>query len=182
VSVLLFISSRLYHKWLAGKVGFRPLFFLAMNDLDREALGKIIERVVAREGLELVHWEAVGPRKNFVLRIYIDKQGGVNHGDCERVSNQVGAIFDVEDLIDSHYTLEVSSPGVERGLYKPADYARFAGNRIRLRSSEPVAGQRNFRGKLLGIENDVVRLDADGAGRVEIPYEKIAKANIEFEF
>jgi ribosome maturation factor RimP len=153
-----------------------------MNDLDREAVGKIIERVVAREGLVLVHWETAGPRNNFILRIYIDKPGGVNHGDCERVSNQVSTLFDVEDLIDSHYTLEVSSPGIERTLYKPADYERFAGNRVRLRSSEPVGGQRNFRGKLLGIENNVVQLDADGVGRVEIPYEKIAKANIEFEF
>ncbi|HEY7544508.1 MAG TPA: ribosome maturation factor RimP [Blastocatellia bacterium] len=153
-----------------------------MNDLDREAVGKIIERVVTREGLELVHWETAGPRNNFILRIYIDKPGGVNHGDCERVSNQVSTLFDVEDLIDSHYTLEVSSPGIERTLYKPADYERFAGNRVRLRSSEPVGGQRNFRGKLLGIENNIVQLDADGVGRVEIPYEKIAKANIEFEF
>lgn len=153
-----------------------------MNDLDREALCEIIERVVAREGLELVHWEMAGPRNNFVLRIYIDKPGGVDHGDCERVSNQVGTLFDIEELIDAHYTLEVSSPGIERGLYKPADYERFAGERIRLRSSEPVEGQRNFRGKLLGIENDLVQIEADGLGRVEIPYEKIAKANIEFEF
>jgi ribosome maturation factor RimP len=153
-----------------------------MNDLDRDAVGRIIERVVAREGLELVHWEAVGPGANFVLRIFIDKPGGVDHGDCGRVSNQVGTLLDVEDLIASRYTLEVSSPGVERGLYKPADYERFAGQRIRLRSSEPIGGQRNFRGHLEGIENGIVRLDADGAGRIEIPYEKIARANIEYEF
>jgi ribosome maturation factor RimP len=153
-----------------------------MTDLDREALGKIIERVTSREGLELVHWEIVGPRNNFVLRIYIDKPGGVNHGDCETVSNQVGTLLDVEDLIAHHYTLEVSSPGVERGLYKAGDYERFAGNRVRLRTAEPINGQRNFRGTLLGIDRSNVRIDADGLGEIEIPYERIVKANIEYEF
>ncbi|HKY04085.1 MAG TPA: ribosome maturation factor RimP, partial [Blastocatellia bacterium] len=116
------------------------------------------------------------------LRIYIDKPGGVNHGDCELVSNQVGTLLDVEDLIADHYTLEVSSPGVERGLYKPEDYQRFAGNRVRLRTAEPINGQRNFRGKLIGIDRNTVTLDADGLGQIEIPYERIVKANIEYEF
>jgi ribosome maturation factor RimP len=163
--------------------GLGPLFFLArMADLDRDAIGKIIERVAAREGLELVHWEVVGPPGNFVLRIYIDKPGGVNHGDCEVVSNQVGTLLDVEDLVPNKYILEVSSPGIERGLYKRADYERFAGNRVKLKTSGPINGQRNFRGKLLGISEDTVSLDADGAGLIEIPYEQIAKANIEYEF
>ncbi|HWP45400.1 MAG TPA: ribosome maturation factor RimP [Blastocatellia bacterium] len=153
-----------------------------MTGIDREAIGKIIERVTSREGLELVHWETVGPRNNFVLRIYIDKPGGVDHGDCELVSNQVGALLDVEDLIAHRYTLEVSSPGIERGLYKPEDYQRFAGNRIKLRTAEPINGQRNFRGMLLGLDQNTVRLDADGLGQIEIPYERIVKANIEYEF
>lgn len=153
-----------------------------MADLDHDAIGKIIERVVARESLELVHWEMVGPRNNFVLRVYIDKPGGVNHGDCEVVINQIGALLDVEDLIANHYTLEVSSPGIERGLYKKADYERFAGNRIKLKTTEPIDGQRSFRGLLLGIREDTVNLDADGAGPIEIPYEQIAKANIEYKF
>jgi ribosome maturation factor RimP len=153
-----------------------------MAELERDAIGKIIERVAAREGLELVHWETVGPRNNFVLRIYIDKPGGVNHGDCEAVSNQVGTLLDVEDLILNRYTLEVSSPGIERGLYKRADYERFAGNRVKIKMFAPVNGQRNFRGTLLGISGDTVSIDTDSAGRIEIPYEQIAKANIEYEF
>ena len=153
-----------------------------MTELDREAIGKVIERVAEREGLELVHWESVGPRNNFVLRIYIDKSGGVTHGDCEIVSNQVGTLLDVDDLIAHRYTLEVSSPGIERGLYKRADYERFAGSRIKLRTSEPIDGQRNFRGKLLGLAGDNVSFDADGRGQIEIPYEQIVKANIEYQF
>ena len=153
-----------------------------MAGLNREAINEIIERVAAREGLELVHWETVGPRNHFVLRIFIDKPGGVTLGDCERVSNQVGTLFDVEDLIPNQYTLEVSSPGIERGLYKPADYARFSGNRVKLRTAAPIDGQRNFKGKLLGISGDLVSLEADTAGRIDIPFEQIAKANIEYEF
>ena len=153
-----------------------------MAELESDAIGKIIERVAAREGLELVHWEMVGPRNNFVLRIYIDKPGGVNHGDCETVSNQVGTLLDVEDLIANRYTLEVSSPGIERGLYKRADYERFAGNRVKIKTFAPIGGQRNFRGLLVGISDDTVSIDTDSAGRIEIPYEQIAKANIEYEF
>jgi ribosome maturation factor RimP len=153
-----------------------------MIELDREAIGKVIERVAVREGLELVHWEAVGPHNNFVLRIYIDKPGGVNHGDCETVSNQVGTLLDVEDLIPNRYVLEVSSPGIERGLYKPADYQRFSGSRVKLKTSQPIDGQRNFRGRLIGLVGEAVSLDADGRGQIEIPYEQIVKANIEYEF
>ena len=153
-----------------------------MAELEPNDIGKIIERVAAREGLELVHWEMVGPRNNFVLRIYIDKPGGVNHGDCETVSNQVGTLLDVEDLIANRYTLEVSSPGIERGLYKRADYERFAGNRVKIKTFAPIGGQRNFRGLLVGISDDTVSIDTDSAGRIEIPYEQIAKANIEYEF
>lgn len=153
-----------------------------MAGLNREAINEIIERVAAREGLELVHWETVGPRNHFVLRIFIDKPGGVTLGDCERVSNQVGTLFDVEDLIPNQYTLEVSSPGIERGLYKPADYERFTGSRVKLRTAQPIDGQRNFKGVLLGISGDIVSLEADAAGRIDIPFEQIAKANIEYEF
>lgn len=153
-----------------------------MTSLDREAIASVIERVVAREGLELVHWEMVGPPNNFVMRIYIDKPGGVNHGDCSVVSEQVGLLLDVEELVQNRYTLEVSSPGIERGLYKPADYERFQGNRVKLKASEPINGQRNFRGKLAGIRDGVVRLEIDKVGEVEIPYDKIVKANIEYEF
>jgi ribosome maturation factor RimP len=163
--------------------GLGPLFFLAtMTEAEREAIAGIVERVTNREGLELVHWEAVGPRNNLVLRIYIDKPEGVNHGDCEKVSNQVGMLLDVEDVIQHGYTLEVSSPGVDRGLYKPADYGRFAGSKVRLRATEPINGQRNFKGRLLGIDGNLVKLDADNIGEMEIPYEKIAKGNIEYEF
>lgn len=147
-----------------------------------EAINALIERVTAREGLELVHWEMVGPRTNSVLRIYIDKPGGVTHSDCEAVSHQVGTLLDIEDIIAHAYVLEVSSPGVDRPLYKRADYERFAGNRVKVRTQEPVNGQRNFRGRLLGIEGDRVKLDVEAVGEVEIALANITRANIEYEF
>jgi ribosome maturation factor RimP len=153
-----------------------------MSKTNQELIGKIIERVIGREALELVHWEIVGPPGNQILRIYIDKPGGVSLSDCETVSKQVGLLLDVEDPIQSRYTLEVSSPGLERGLYKPADYERFKGSRVKLRTIEPINGQRNFHGKLEGIREHVVLLDVDHAGPLEIPYDKIVKANIEYEF
>jgi ribosome maturation factor RimP len=153
-----------------------------MSRLNREAIGGIIERVVAREQLELVHWEIAGPPGRFVLRIFIDRPGGVSHAHCEAVSNEVGLLLDVEDLIPHRYTLEVSSPGIERGLYKASDYSRFAGARIRLRTAQPINGQRNFSGALLGIEGDKVKLEADGVGPIEIVLENIVKANIEYKY
>jgi ribosome maturation factor RimP len=94
----------------------------------------------------------------------------------------VGALLDVEDLVLHRYTLEVSSPGLERGLYKLSDYQRFAGSRVKLRTAEPINGQRNFRGKLIGLDGNNVRFEADGRGEIEIPFERIVKANIEYEF
>jgi ribosome maturation factor RimP len=153
-----------------------------MSISKREASGAIIERVTEREGLELVHWELEGPRNNQALRIFIDKEGGVTHSDCETVSHQVGALLDVEDLIADQYMLEVSSPGVDRPLYKRADYQRFAGNKVKLKTQQPIQGQRNFRGRLLGIEGDTVRLEVENSGIIEIAFEQITKANIEYEF
>ena len=87
----------------------------------------IAERVAIDHGLELVHAEVAGPENKPIVRIFIDKPNGVTHEDCSEVSLHVGTILDVEDFIHASYTLEVSSPGLERGLYKQADYERFAG-------------------------------------------------------
>ena len=150
--------------------------------MNKEAINAIIERVTNREGLELVHWEAVGPKNNFILRILIDKPAGITHNDCEVVSRQVGTLLDVEDAIPHQYMLEVSSPGVDRPLYKRADYERFAGNKVKLKTFQPINGQRNFRGRLLGIEGDTVKLASENGAEVEIGFDQIAKANIEYEF
>jgi len=144
---------------------------------------EIIERVTGREGLELVHAEMTGGR-NSTLRIYIDKPGGVTVDDCAAVSERLSLILDVEDLIPHQYMLEVASPGLDRGLYKEADYERFAGLRCHIRLSEPIEGQKTFHGILLGLEREteaVVLIEEDNGRRCRLPLDKVVKANVEIE-
>lgn len=142
---------------------------------------KIAEQVAIDHGVELVQVEVAGPDNRPIVRIFIDKPNGVTHEDCSEVSFHVGTVLDVEDFIHASYTLEVSSPGLERGLYKPADYDRFAGSPAKLKTRNPVGGQRNFRGLLLGIEDGDVLIDDRTSGRVRVPFESITKANLELD-
>lgn len=141
----------------------------------------IAERVAVDHGLELVHAEVAGPDNKPIVRIFIDKPAGVTHEDCSEVSLHVGTILDVEDFIHSSYTLEVSSPGLERGLYKRADYERFAGNLARMKTKRAINGQRNFRGKLVGVEGDEVIFEDRTNGHVKVPLDAITKANLEID-
>lgn len=142
---------------------------------------EIAERVAGERGLELVHAEVAGGARSPIVRIFIDKPGGVTHEDCSEVSTHVGAVLDVEDFIHSAYTLEVSSPGLERGLYKREDYERFAGRTAKMRTRQPVNGQRNFRGRIVSVEGDAVEFDDKTNGRVSVPLEVIVKANLEVD-
>jgi ribosome maturation factor RimP len=138
----------------------------------------IAERVAIDHGLELVHTEVAGPDNKPIVRIFIDKPNGVTHQDCSEVSLHVGTVLDVEDFIHASYTLEVSSPGLERGLYKRADYERFAGRPAKIRTRRPINGQRNFRGRLLGIDGEEVLFEDRTSGCVKIALDSIAKANL----
>lgn len=141
----------------------------------------IVERVVTSEGLECVHCELLGSGARSILRVYIDKPGGVTTENCAEISRQLSAILDVEDLIPHRYVLEVSSPGIERRLYRPADYERFAGRAVKIRTVEPIEGRRNFHGMLMGLSDDRVILSAEQGVREEIPLGMIARASLEFE-
>jgi len=144
---------------------------------------EIIERATTESGYELVHAEMTGGRNPF-LRIFIDKPEGITADDCVRVSNRVGVMLDVEDLITHSYTLEVASPGLDRGLYKPADYARFAGKPAHIRLSEPIEGQRNFHGTLIGLDVEgepAALLDDEKGTRHRLPLIRILKANVDLE-
>jgi ribosome maturation factor RimP len=174
-------------------VGLSPTFFIVFIPTpfrigDKELkldprVSEIIERVITREGMEFVHAEMTGG-KNPTLRVYIDKPGGVTVDDCASVSQRIGLILDVEDVIPRQYTLEVASPGLDRGLYKEADYERFAGLPARIRISEPIEGQRNFHGKLIGLDREgetaAVIEEPDGKRR-RLPLANIMKANVEIE-
>lgn len=146
-----------------------------------ERVREIAERVCTDHGLELVHAEVAGPEGKPILRIFIDSSEGVTHENCAAVSLHVGTVLDVEDFIHSPYTLEVSSPGLERGLYKRADYERFAGRQAKVKTRVAVNGQRNFRGRIEGLEGDQLVFEDKTSGRVLLPLDAIAKANLEID-
>jgi ribosome maturation factor RimP len=152
--------------------------------VDLEKIRQIAERVAVSEGLTLVDVELKGGRVNPLLRVYIDKPqqegspGGVSHGDCELVSEQLSAILDVEDPFPARYTLEVSSPGLDRKLVRPSDYTHFAGRRVRLVLRDAAEGQKVLEGRLAGYESGHVRLDLGGQGEREFALEEISKAQL----
>lgn len=146
-----------------------------------ERVRQLAEQAAIDHGVELVHTEVAGPENRPVVRVFIDKPGGVTHDDCSDVSEQLGTILDVEDFIHAAYTLEVSSPGLERGLYRASDYERFAGSAAKIKSRTGVNGQRNFRGVIVGVVDGELILDDRTSGRVRVPIDEIAKANLEVD-
>ena len=154
-----------------------------MRQLVSSRIEEVAQRVAESEGLELVEVEVLGGGKARLVRIYIDKPGGVTHSDCELVSDQVGAILDVEDVIPGgSYTLEVSSPGVERKLLKPQDYERFQGKKASITLREPMENQRHWVGTLSGVQDGMISLDAEGGKTVQFRFEQVQKANLKFEW
>jgi ribosome maturation factor RimP len=181
--------------------GRKPTFLLQSMPfmVKEEILGKIseiAERVGRSEGIEIVDVELLGSGRGRLLRIYIDRPGaaaadqphGVSHADCEFISQQVGTILDIEDVIPGDsYTLEVSSPGLERKLSKVKDFERFVGHKAKVVLREPVENQRRWEGKLAGISQGVVALEVaaldPAAGRIiRFPLDQVQKANLKFDW
>jgi ribosome maturation factor RimP len=143
----------------------------------------IAERVAGSEGVEVVDLDLLGGGGCRVLRIYVDKPAGVTHADCETVSRQVGAILDVEDVIPGgRYTLEVSSPGLERRLSRPEDFARFQGQKVKIALREPLDGRRHWVGTLASYSEGVVTLEPSSGERQTFGLDQIEKANLKFEW
>ena len=144
---------------------------------------EIAERVGASEGIEIVEVQLLGGGGSRLLRIFIDKLQGVTHADCEFISQQVGTILDVEDVIPgSRYTLEVSSPGVERKLTKPGEFERFVGQKVKIVLREPVDNQRHWTGALKSFAGGMITLEPSPGRSVEFPLEQVEKANLKFEW
>jgi len=135
------------------------------------------EPLLADMGMELVEIQFRREGHGWVLRLFIDKEGGVAIDDCAAVSREIGAYLEVEDLIDHAYHLEVSSPGLERPLKKREDFVRFIGKLARIKLKEPVAGQRVLIGTLQGMEGEAVVLALDGE-TVRVDMENISKARL----
>ena len=127
---------------------------------DLERVRAIAQRVAASSGLEVLEIELRGGGTSRMLRIVIDKPEGVTHEDCANISREVGTILDVEDAVPGgSYLLEVSSPGLDRKLVRPADYERFMGSRVRITTREPLAGNRHFEGRLQSFQDGWLTLD-----------------------
>ncbi len=155
---------------------------------------EIAQRIADSSGLELVDVDLRGGGKARTLRIFIDKPGGVTHEDCSNFSREASTIFDVEDAVPGGtYTLEVSSPGLDRKLLKASDYERFTGSLVKVMTRDPIAGNRHFEGRLKSFSNGLLELEllpdkkkkdetADSGTHVEIELGNIEKANLVPEF
>ena len=140
-------------------------------------LVKLLQPVTEGLGYEFVGLEYLPSGKHSVLRIYIDHENGISVDDCERVSHQVSGVLEVEDPIRGQYTLEVSSPGLDRPLFTREHYERFLGQRATVRTDVPLDGRRKFTGILKSIDDNVLTIDIDGE-MVAINLAQIAKAKL----
>jgi ribosome maturation factor RimP len=158
-----------------------------MPDLVRQTvtaqIAEIVERIGQKEGIDIVEVQLLGGGKARVLRIFIDKPEGVSHADCELISHCVGEVLDAENVVPGEgYTLEVSSPGIERKLTKPRDFERFVGQKAKFLLREPVENQRRWEGTLAGFSDGVVSLEPSAGKLIRIPLAQVEKANLKFHW
>jgi len=146
-------------------------------------------RVAGSYGLEIFDVRFRREGQGLVLRVQIDRPGpaataeeSVSVEDCVRISRDLGALLDVEDVVPDAYTLEVSSPGLDRPLRHPDDYRRFSGRRAKLVMREAIDGQKYFKGRLGGVEDNAVLIDGEDGRRHRVPIDVITRANLEVEF
>jgi ribosome maturation factor RimP len=140
----------------------------------------MIDPILFQEGLELADIEYRRESKGWVLRLYLDKEGGVTLDDCTRVSQEVGRNLDIEDLIQAPYTLEVSSPGLTRSLKTEKDFIKYCYHWVKVKTFDPIENRRSFKGRLLGVSEDKIEIESDG-GIFQIPLNNVAKANLEMD-
>jgi len=141
---------------------------------------ELIEPSLLAKGLELVDVEFKKEGKNWVLRVFIDKEGGVTLEDCQKISSFVGDLVEVEEVIEPAYTMEVSSPGLNRVLKKEKDFIRFSGKKIGVQCHAPLNGRKKFTGILKDFKNQSIHLEVDGQLQI-IPIHRVAKANLVIE-
>ena len=147
------------------------------RELVRRAWGELEPHLI-EQGFELVELEFAQQGGCGVLRLYVDRSGGVTIDDCVAVSQLLGPVLDAAEFYSDSYVLEVSSPGIDRPLRKPEDFQRFAGEKLVLKSQAPVNGRKKFKGVLLGVQDDAVRVECDGQ-EYAIAIENVQRANLD---
>ena len=159
-----------------------------MADANRpyeEKIRQLAEPLLAEEGMEIVLVECLRMKSRWLVRLYIDKEGGVTLNDCSAISHQLGDILDVHDIPRGSYTLEVSSPGLDRPLTRDKDFIKYTGSKVRITVGAKMEGIRNFRGKLIDYleENGekILLIEVDGR-MYRIPKKEVTKARLDYEF
>lgn len=151
------------------------------RSLIAERVRAIAAKAAASSGIELVHVEIAGTKRDAVLRIYIDKDGGVTLDDCGTVSREIETVLDAEDLIPSRYVLEVSSPGIERELYSIADFVKFSGQVAKVKTRGEIGGQRTFVGTIKSVDGTRIEIEDRTKGMVAFDHSDIEKANLKID-
>jgi len=153
--------------------------------MDKQQVSTRVENIAARaaadNGLELVHVEIAGTKRDVVVRIYIDKPDGVTIDDCSQFSRGVEAVLELEDFIPSRYVLEVSSPGIERELYSLADFVKFTGHLAKVKTNVEIDGQKTFVGTIAAVTDDKIEIDDRTKGTVSFAFADVAKANLKID-
>jgi len=155
-----------------------------MVDRMRDELWALLEPIVESNGMELIYAECLRMPSRWVVRVFMDKEGGITLDDCSLISQQAGDVLDVHDIPPGPYTLEVSSPGLDRPLFRDRDFLKFKGSEIRVKTDQKIEGVKHFKGELLDYVEEggkkllVVRV---GEKMYRIPREAFVKANLEYE-
>lgn len=163
-------------------VGFAPTFYFGgitmENHSIEEGIRRIAADVAAEIGVEFVHAEIAGAKRSYTVRIFIDKPEGVNIEDCSVYSKRIEEVLDADDFIPSAYLLEVSSPGLERGLYSIGDFEKFIGEKAKVKTDAAVNGQKVFIGRIAGIDENEIIFEDKTNGTVRFPHGSVSKANL----
>jgi len=145
-----------------------------------ERVKAIVDPILLSKGMELIDIEYRRESRGWVLRLFIDKEGGITLENCAHISEELGRTLDVEDFIPNSYVLEVSSPGLDRPLKKEKDFIKYLQRKIKVRTFDPIEQRRNFRGKLVKVFEGRIELEVEGQ-ILQIPLSNVAKAHLEIE-
>ncbi len=154
---------------------------MVSREIIRKKVMKLAREATEIAGVELFDVELLGQRGKMIVRVSIDNEQGIGIKDCERVSRQLEALLDVEDPIQGSYTLEVTTPGLDRPLRGIEDFERFKGRQARVVTTERIANQTFFIGRIKSVKGDTIVLELENK-EVEIPYKIVSKARLEIEF
>lgn len=162
-----------------------PTFYFGIQNFrvssTAEKIRDIARRAAEARGLEFVHAEIAGTKRNAVVRVFVDRSGGITIDDCGELSRDIEAVLDEVDIIPSAYVLEVSSPGLERELYSIDDFRKFTGKNARVKISEEIDGRKSFKGTIEGVDGETVLFRDRSVGEVSFLYSAVVKANLVYD-